>query len=168
MKKIIFTAAVMLIFTSTLTSCRLPDFDYKKITGYDTVGVVEKNSDDEEDLISETVLTNELPNLTGEYAFAECEIIGRDNGKTYAIVVYGGFDFANGGVVEQSGGDIIVEYDYANPSEYKSITGEEFNQNPNGFLPDGMLGANGKTYSYYVNDLTNDLYEEAREYFVGD
>lgn len=174
MKNIVFKIAVVIAAISALASCRM--FEYNQIKGYDTIGIVEK-SNDEEDMIAETVLTSMLPEMKGENGFAKAEILGTSGGKTYAIVSYGSFDYADKSVEKADGGNMIVEMESSDQIDYKSMSGEEFTKNPDGFVPEDLqrrLPDNQASLSmadYYAmtaDELDRELTEEVRDYFMGD
>ncbi len=178
LKKNILRAAALCALVpamaASVTACRL--FEYEKIKGYDTVGIVEK-SNDEEDVAAETILISQLPNMHGENGFAKAEILGTSGGKLYVIAAYGSFNYENNSVEKVDGGNMIVEMETSSQIDYNSMDGDEFIRNAGSFVPEDLqrrLPDNTASLSmadYYAmeaGELEMDLMEEARDYFTGD
>ena len=151
MKKIINLIIVLMIFV--LTACSNTNGNYYLIKDYSTIGIIQNyDKNDENDRLKEKMLKKQLPKMECDVAFADIEILGEENGKTYVLAFYRGYNCYGEKVKCVFSNEELAEFNDIEDDDYNSIDGQNLYLEINNFLPEKIIEEhnNSKNFDWYV------------------
>ena len=170
MKKIINLIIVLMIFV--LTACSNINGNYYLIKDYSTIGIIQNyDKNDKTDRLKEKMLKKQLPKMECDVAFADIEILGKENGKTYVLAFYRGYNCYGEKVKCVFSNEELAEFNDIEDDDYNSIDGQNLYLEINNFLPEKIIEENNNSknfdwYVYSVGEKDKELKKEAEEYFL--
>lgn len=149
-----------------ITSCS-SDKEYHKVQGYDTTGLIKDyDRNNNEDILTKTVLEKHLPEMNGYVAFASVKILCEENEKIYTSNVYSNYD-SSGKLVSRK--NELAEFNSVTDEAYRYIDNDDLYVNINTFLPESILQAYHQSefdwYVYMIGEQTESVNNQAKEYF---
>lgn len=172
MKKIIILFLFVTILV--LTSCAKLNDNFYQIKDYEAVGIIKDyNKNDDIDLLKEKMLKKQLANINSDAVFANVEILGEANGKTYVLAIYRGYKKDNNKINCTFSNEELAEFDNISDNNYNSISGQETYLKMNDFLPASIIEEKKLEttagmfdwYVYSIGKVDEELQQEAEEYF---
>lgn len=106
-----------------------------------------------------------------DVAFADIEILGEENGKTYVLAFYRGYNCYGEKVKCVFSNEELAEFNDIEDDDYNSIDGQNLYLEINNFLPEKIIEEhnNSKNFDWYVysvGEKDKELKKEAGEYFL--
>ena len=161
--RIILIAFICTFFIAACSS----DTEYHKVKGYDTAGLIKDyDENNNEDILTETVLEKHLPEISGYATFASVDILGEENGKIYTSNVYADYD-SSGKLISRK--MELAEFNSITDKDYRYIDNDDLYVNINTFLPESILNEKQQSefdwYVYMIGGQTESVNNLAKEYF---